>query len=338
MSEITSIVNLEACAVFKWRITDFCNYDCSYCIHTTHQRTQEPEKDKERCQTSIQYVRRICEEMSANTGKKIKMQPIGGEVTVFPWFIDFVKELTADAPWFECVNLTSNFSRPNDWWRELSKSSSAPITATVSYHPEGYKDGMEDFVSRLAELQKEGVFGHVKAETVYNEEFQHAEEFSKLCKEKGVICVVDLDLRKEWDGESNPHKYTHRKKRNRYRVSFDDGTTTEFQSRNEFLKLYSVKDGRFIDCNGFNCSMLYDYIYCDRDTIAGCHPIFPKDGNGYCNSCHVKDFHPLKTISPCPKSERVYHYCSICGNMSLYKDGHIPENLKLEKPQPVELS
>lgn len=336
MSEIMSIVNLENCSVFKWRMTDVCNYSCSYCLHATHEKPQTPEEDKQRCWDAVPHIRRICEEMLNNTGKKIKIQLIGGEVTVFSWLPDFIKELTADAPWFEYVNITSNFSRPNDWWRELVRLSHVPVTATMSYHPEGYKAGMEDFVSRLAELKSKGVFKYVKAETVYCEEFQHAKEFSGLCKEKGVDCLIDSDLRKEWESDDTPHKYTHKElgpQKNRYRVTFDDGTITEFQSRNEFLKLYAAKDQRYIDCNEFNCSMLYDHIYCNRDTVVGCYPIFPKEGNKFINSCHVKDFHPFKTISPCPKSTCRKHYCSICGNMSLYKDGYTPESLKVEEQQ-----
>lgn len=338
MSEITSIVNLENSAIFKWRMTDVCNYHCSYCLHFTHDRPQEPDKDKQRCWDSIPHVKRICEEMSDNTNKKIKIQLIGGEVTVFSWLPDFLKEITTETPWLKCVNITSNFSRDNDWWINLSKSSNVPITATMSYHPEGYRDGMEDFIERIATLQSENVFWYVKAETVYCDEFQHAKEFSELCKEKGVDCLIDSDLRKKGSKTVNPHKYTHKEKGSRYSVSFDDGTTKDFQSRNEFLKLYAAKDGKYVDCDGFNCSMLYDHIYCDRDTIVGCHPIFPKDDDGYCNSCHVKDFHPFKTISPCPRSGKAHHYCTICGNMSLYKNGYIPANLKVDEPQPVKLS
>lgn len=335
ISDITSIVNLDDSAIFKWRMTDVCNYYCSYCLHFTHEKAQEPEEDKERCWRAIPHVRRICEEMSENTGKKVKIQLIGGEVTVFSWLPDFLKELTVDAPWLKCVNITSNFSRSNDWWRELIKSSHVPITATMSYHPEGYKDGMEDFVNRLAELQGEKIFKYVKAETVYCEEFQHAKEFSELCKEKGVDCLIDSDLRKKGRNTINPHKYTHKEKGSRYRILFSDGTAKELQSRNEFLKTYG-EDGKYIDCDGFYCTMFYDHIDCSRDKITACNPIFPYKENSFCSACLVDDFHPLKTIFKCPKGiVGKNSRCTICGNMSLYRDGCIPERLKVEKLEVV---
>lgn len=341
MSKIVSIVALNECATFKLRMTDVCNYSCPYCLHNTHKRPQEPEKDRERCWNAIPHIRRVCAEMAENTGKQVMIQLIGGEITIFSWLPDFMREITSEAPWLKNVFIVSNFHRPNDWWRELVKSSSVPINACMSYHPEGYKDGMKDFVNRLAELRDEKVFGYVEAETVYLEGDKHSKEFSELCMEKKIDCLVDADLREKGRGVDTPH-YSHRKNTNdKYRVSFDDGTVSYFHTRNEFLKQHSVKDGKYIDCDGYSCSMLYDFVNCERDLITKCSYMEgdiddetrrkhnqPAKRRKIPEVIEIENFHPLKSIQRCPRANQKEHWCTICGTMSLYKDGHIPENLR----------
>jgi len=269
------IQNLDTHCVIKWRLTDICNYNCSYCIRKPLRF--EKEYDISSC---ILEIRRIAGELSQNTGKPVKLELIGGEVTLF----DDLGDLIRAFPNVDKINITTNFHRPVEWFKTLPLDR---VTITASFHQEFTK--ISDFIEKakiIAPLCK-----YFKCETVYWKEAEHIDEFINLCKENNLQYQVEGDLN---DPNITFNQCSSTKKNPRYLV---DGKY--YLTRNSYLKEIGHP---YIKTDNILCSRDVDYIYIERDEVWSCH-----------RPWKLWEYHPFAEMHPCTRPSKK---CSMCGNIS----------------------
>lgn len=286
-----TIENLDTHAVIKWRLTDICNYSCPYCIRKP--LAKPADEDERKCIEVLPYVRKIAQKLHTNTGKPVKVDLIGGEVTVFSKLGDIVKGLLEE----DCVdkvNITSNFFSD-----KLFEIANDKLTVTVSYHPTQTTEPLADFIERAARLKDRVRF--LKCETVATYEAAHIDEFVRLCKEYNLDYQVEEDL---LDERCKGKGCASKKPSPRYRVTDDNGVTKEFGTRNGFLKTWGIK-GSLVDVRGHLCSRDFDYIYIERDEVMYCfgkRPVAQAQVSQGLHFCHRKG----------------EQKCTLCGNISIY--------------------
>lgn len=93
-----------------WDLGRRCNYDCSYCWPSAHNR-DAAHKPIELLQSTAD---RLITEWA--NGQMIRWNFGGGEPTLHPQFLDFLKYLKARGQW---ILVTSNGSRPSQYWRQV---------------------------------------------------------------------------------------------------------------------------------------------------------------------------------------------------------------------------
>ncbi len=115
MSQVKEIVATETAfpkskITIQWDIGRRCNFDCSYCWPYVHSKT-EPLKQ-------YQDLKLASERLFKKFGlkKKFMFQIGGGEPTIYPDFLSWVKFLKLGG---HDVVLTSNGSRNHTFWREM---------------------------------------------------------------------------------------------------------------------------------------------------------------------------------------------------------------------------
>lgn len=304
---VKAIKNLDDSAVIKWRLTDCCVYECSYCIRRPQALPSSISVDYNRCMLSLSHINRIAKELSENTGKPVKIDLIGGEPTVFNDLKKIIGGL--DKTYIKKVNLTSNFYRNNRYWEELLECG-IPITATFSYHPEFCNESVESFCRRVKELQNKGL-SYVKCESVLTQYAPHIEGFVETCKKFGLDYMVEGDL-------NNPRlkgisqSLISKPGKPRYEVIDDKGTARKFGTRNSFLKEYG-QNGNCVNTTNFLCSRNYDYVYIEQDMVLHCSK--PLE--------HISEFSVSKSYSPCGRSGTDMPVCTLCGNISVrHRDYH----------------
>lgn len=95
-----------------WDIGRRCNYDCSYCWRSVHNRTDD-HKDFD---LMVKTADRIINEWAH--GNVIRWNFGGGEPTLHPRFLDFLKHLNDRKQW---TMVTTNGTRDHKYWSEAIK-------------------------------------------------------------------------------------------------------------------------------------------------------------------------------------------------------------------------
>lgn len=281
-----TIRNLDTHVVIKWRVTDRCNYSCSYCIRRMQaSRSGETDYDKVAVAKNIaQYIVPRLAEL-----KPVKVDLIGGEVTLLSEFNDIVESLFAGG--VDKVNVTTNLSVP------ITSPYVDRLSFTCSYHPENAGD-MGIWFDRAVELKHR--CRYLKVETVRTLNATHIDEFVAKAKELNLDYMVEGDLLvPALKGERLISKPS-----DRYEVTFDDGRTERFATRNSFLKQHGV-GGMVVNTDGLLCTRDYDYVYVEFDKVRTCRGDRPFDKYIMAEKPH-----------PCHRGKN--GKCTLCGNMSLF--------------------
>lgn len=284
------IENLDTHAVIKWRLTDSCNFDCPYCIRKPL-REDTAKDDNDKCMNAIDGVKSIAIQLYANTGKKVKVDLIGGEISILPNVDDIIAKLLEEDI-IEKVNITTNFERditPNK-----------KVTITASYHPTQTKYNLDEWFERVEKVKD--LFGYFKVETVYTKDATHIDAFIEKAKEIGVDFQVEEDL---FDESLKGKGCSSVKKSIRYRVTDDEGVVKEFSTRNSFLKQYGYK-GSTILTNNILCSRDFDYVYIIKDEVTSCYGKTP-----------IYEFKLEPQYHPCCRAGTDNAVCTLCGNISV---------------------
>lgn len=129
MKEVIALEPLKESFNVFWHLTDFCNYNCSYCppwlkAGDFHQgrKTGFPTDDEMRTfmdNLENEYLR----------GRKLNLMMSGGEPTIHKMFPEIVERLKKHG----VIIVTTNGSRPLNWWKSLKE---VPTGINMSLHHE----------------------------------------------------------------------------------------------------------------------------------------------------------------------------------------------------------
>jgi len=259
-----NIINLDKSAVIKWRLTDNCNYHCSYCIRRDF-IIGDHSKDESKCFEALPKVINLAKKVSENTSKLVKIDLIGGEITLFKNLGAIIDKILEN-DFIRSVNITTNFFRPVDYWLNLTKNLNK-ITLTASFHPTECKEGLEAFIKKAITLKDK--FKNFKCETVYTLGCTHTDKFIELCTKNNIMYMVEENL---FDSNLKGINTSIKKKKPRYKVIDDIGETRFFQSRNDFIKKYGI-DNSYVSSKGLYCTRNFDYVYIEQDIAMNCHKV-----------------------------------------------------------------
>ena len=271
------IENLDQNAVMKIRITDRCNFHCPYCIRRDFINKRDYD-------WNIKEWLRIAYDMYCVTGKKVKIDLIGGEITVLPEIQQIVDALEKEV-YIEKINITTNL--------ELDPPLGHKLSCTASYHPTQTKYDIYNWFLRAKEWSKR--FVNFKVETVRLYESNHIDKFIELANHFNLQYMVEENL---LDPRLKGKDCYSNKKNFRYKVTFDDGTEKYYKTRNSYLK-----ENGFPNTEGLYCSNGYDYVYIEGDKVLLCGTV-----------TDIKDFNVMTKMHKC-FNEGVN--CSLCGNISV---------------------
>jgi hypothetical protein len=127
-----------------WDIGRRCNYDCSYCWTSVHNRTDD-HKDFD---TLIKTSDRLIDEWSH--GESIRWNFGGGEPTLHPKFLEWMKHLKSRNQW---TMVTTNGTRDHKYWSEASQYLNS---INMSAHFDGLQDEKDEdrFVRNIEAICK----------------------------------------------------------------------------------------------------------------------------------------------------------------------------------------
>lgn len=300
------IVDLDTMCVIKWRLTDICNYHCSYCIRRDFiQSESNLIYDFATCLDAADDVIRIAEELYTINKKKVKIDLIGGEISLFKDLGILLNKLYESYP-IAKINITTNLSKPAEYFlklNEIATSHNKVLSMTASFHYE-YAD-LDTFIEK-AKVLNEALGNNFKCETVITNGNEQVEDFIKKCEEINCHYMCEEDL---LDTSKRGEKIRNYKVGDRYLVIFDDGTEKTYPTRNEVLKQFG-KYGVAINTKGMRCSRDNDYVYIEKNMAIPCHNMIP-----------IKNYR----VSECPQDCRIGE-CTLCGHMSIY-----PKESELDK-------
>lgn len=304
MEEFNSIIRLTKFPFnIKWRLTDCCNYNCSYCGRKNHDKSIDNlEEDIAIIYETLPEVIRIINEVKKDT----RIGFIGGEISLLDlsYLIQQIYENTNGL--LKGISITTNFSKPISYYNNLVKlcdDYNIYLSIIISYHPE-YNE-ITNFFEKFMELNH-GSNMDLKIEmvsTLTNKDL--VLEFIDLCKNNNLTYMVDGDLNVK--DSSLIISETSEKKKNAFRIDYDDHS--EFcKSLSELC--YNYGTDRKINSEGFYCTLDYDYVYIEKNQHIGFE--------GEDENCKYKEplenFHILTEPKLCKKK------CSLCGSMSIFKD------------------
>lgn len=128
---------------FKWMLTDWCNYNCSYCVMKDNMR---PNWDKDNSPSSYNLVLTRL----AHFDGKFDIELFGGEPTLHPNMEEILTRLSSIE---NCryKNIITNLSRPVAYFDKLNELGIKNLVINASLHHEYYS---EKFIEKINHLRK----------------------------------------------------------------------------------------------------------------------------------------------------------------------------------------
>lgn len=292
------ITDLDDSCVIKWRLTDACNYHCSYCIRRPLVKdAKQPKVDFDMCLEALPHVVRICEELNYINQKPIKIDLIGGEISIFDNLSTIFEELYKCIP-VQKVNLTTNLSRPIEYYTKLNDIAlnyDKKLSMTASFHPE-FTD--LDTIMEKCKTLYELLGSRFKCETVITDCNNQVEEFINRCEALGCYYMCEEDL---LDSTKHGTTVKNYKPSNRYKVIHDDGSIELYSTRNEVIKKFGKK-GLAMNTAGMACTRDHDYVYIEQNVVMLCGFQSP-----------ISNYRISEYPRYCVRGE-----CTLCGHMSVF--------------------
>ena len=288
----------------KWRMTDICNYSCSYCIRSKTTESYSEETITEENTDLIQVAKEINTLLENSDFTNIKIDLIGGEVTLLDLETILAEITTEKVTEF---NITSNFSKSADYYISLAKL--FPISLTASLHA-GCAD-KDTFFEKARTVNEAGVLKYFKCETVSCSDNQSdVEDFISSCEKIGVDYIIDRD-KTNTASQTEVIGSKRTKEKELYLVEFTDESSKNYSSKAEIFNLFVNNvycKGRYIHTKGMMCTNSYNYIYLNKDTVLG-----RQEGESGCkHQIKISDFKFL------PPAKCEIDFCSFCGRFSVY--------------------
>lgn len=311
IQNIRSIIDIKGkCqSVVKWRLTDACNYKCSYCLrYAWSNKTQDTslvKQDNELAIKLIPEVARIVNEMPG----KVKLDLIGGEVSLLDLdlIVDGIFKVTGSKLFR--LNITTNMFRPAEYYTNLCNiacSYGAELGITCSWHSE--RCSFDEFFEKFMQIKSPTNQKGIRAECVSRVDNQEdVKRFIEKCEANNITYFIERDLNATPEEKQKLLIGSSKKKSDRYKIITDTGNELLFKTRNEVISGELVDFESYAKSTGYFCSRDYDYVYLEKDIHMG------RIGNEDCKQIEsIYDFHPLTEPKICTKIG-----CTLCGHMSI---------------------
>ena len=323
--------------VLKWRLSDECNYRCSYCLRSIHRDLRDEKQDEASlCKTGTAITNML---NKADFISEVKIDAIGGEPSILNLHKIF-SYLVKDNKKIRHINLTTNLSQKADYYTSLFKmlaDNNIRLTITASFHPEFVK--MDKYFEKVKAVADVITKDNINCEIVSRVDNQDmVKEFYDICVKNGYDYKIEKDVKEKIPEElfvkssiKNEYYYKYNKKSKtvewsmekkdgfelcdgRYLLLFENADPEVCKTRNEF---YQMKDidviipPNHIDPSGFYCTNSVNFINVLYDKITSCRELGER--------IPVEDFE-IYTLeeSMCPYGGR-NGSCSICGSLSIAK-------------------
>ena len=308
----TAIYHKDNRSYIKWRLTEACNYKCSYCIRRISsgyiQDEGELTKDWKMCKNVIPSVNRLIEELPGC----VKLDLIGGEVTLLP-LTELIYKLTSSK--LKVLHITTNLSASTSYYvelLELCKSRGIRFELTASYHSEFTK--LSVYIDKLNILKEYiGNYFGIKGETVFHTgNFDNIYEYISNMKTLGLSYNIDVD-KTQYVCDLPEMDLTYKKETVFY-VYMEDGSVQSYSSKTEAVRKLSGGH-KYILTKSMYCTRGYNFIYIDKNNVIG--PTLSRINKG--SVCKhiipIQYYHVLRHPIQCTQTG-----CTLCGHMSIAQD------------------
>ena len=316
VEDIKAIISLNGMcpSTIKWRLTDDCNYDCSYCIRKTmkdreHQQLNNYEVDNALCLLILPQVARIINEMPG----WVKLDLIGGECSLLDLHTILKLLFKKCGDKLKRINLTTNMSMSVDYYNDLAQlcyEYGSEIGITCSWHSEYVS--LEKFIEKFSMIKSPTNQKGIRIEAVSRLDNQDdIKKLIEICEQNNYTYFIERDFFVDKDQVNTLICQASKKKKDRYKVIDNDDEIHMYKTRNEFITA-NDHDSVWPTYQPFDyyCSRDYDYVYIDFTKHMG------RSINNRCNVREpIKDFHPLKEPMICQRP-----ICTLCGQISISKD------------------
>jgi MoaA/NifB/PqqE/SkfB family radical SAM enzyme len=248
--------------LFTWMLTDWCNYDCAYCV------VKEIMRDKWDKDSSPSAYKLVLTRLEKFDGP-FDIELFGGEPTLHPNMEEILLRLNAMDK-CRTVNIVTNLSRPISYFSRLNDLKMDSLLINVSLHMEYYTPEFLEKVYQLSQMENITVGVIVNLSNKKDEWpiiIELIEQFVKWGCTPHLNFLRDMPF---WKANYDEEFYNlFRPIQNKlviqakYTVGFKDGTVKEFGS------LDMIKNGynRF---NGFECRSKFYNIDFDGNFTNSC--------------------------------------------------------------------
>lgn len=100
--------------IVGWNFSNVCNFSCAYCPDELHNGSYKF-PDPQSTLNVLDFIKRVSKD-----NEKVYLELIGGEVTLWPELIEFLKEIKSFSNVFSVI--LTNGSRSEKWWKKFSDS------------------------------------------------------------------------------------------------------------------------------------------------------------------------------------------------------------------------
>jgi MoaA/NifB/PqqE/SkfB family radical SAM enzyme len=136
----------------SWNLGTFCNYNCSYCWPNTHS-TKYDFKSLSVYQLTLANLIDTAIEFNF---EKIHINILGGELTAYKHFIEFIKYINSFDKIKIKINLVTNLSPSIKYWNEfIEHTKNIEMSITASYHIE-FAD-LDSFLEKIEFIKSKNI-------------------------------------------------------------------------------------------------------------------------------------------------------------------------------------
>lgn len=331
--------------LIKWRLSDLCNYHCSYCIRNNrggdkrkpYNRAELLSTEDKLCEVS-KNIKRMLQGLPYH---HVKVSVIGGEPSIF----NLERIFSGLTGVVAQIYITTNLSREAEYYNRLfdfGEKNNIKITICGSFHPDFTT--IDDFFGKVDSIVEKNMdyFSCEIVSNIFNQDV--VKQFRQRCIYLGVDYKIEKDLintqyidyimqessfrRREpyylsYGGEGGITFYKARPSNQdvidvtnaRYVAFFSDGSCELFGSRNEFLTKMCKNNGNMIQTGEkYYCTHSNNFINILYDKVVGRRSA----GTSCRESIDIKEFNVLPIEDSMCSGGCIN--CSLCGSMSIAKD------------------
>lgn len=233
----------------SWKVTQFCNYKCDYCI----QRKSWIDKPDVN-QKQIEIIAQKIHDLIMRSKKNIRLSFIGGEATLF----DLSKIIPIlDNEYIKQYYLTTNLSRPVDYYLKLENLITETYNKRYSFVASLHETqcNVDDFFNKMLQLR----YGYVSI-VVTKDNYAEIIEITEKYKDKVKIVLVPEknNNTKQKEVKILPSQVLeYMKEHNNVKNKITMIVTfkgNDIKFYNSFVGLYNDLDDKILDLRGYKCT------------------------------------------------------------------------------------